>query len=218
MPKNITLFKIFMIIDVFTCLTARFIGCYALNSSFAVLTFIKALASGFAMALGVVLYLKKKSKLGLFLSIGLVLCFLADIFLEFSFIGGGAFFVAAHIVFTTGFIVTKGIDKKQFIVFGILIILSIPAFYFSRNIFGSMMTVLIIYFVILFCTAAFSVTQSKIIIAGAFAFLLSDIFLMRITFVESPLILHIISLYSYYASLVLLALGCEEKQVMKKNM
>lgn len=211
MTKDNKISKAIFFVLPYIFITIRILCMFVFDSNFAVTLSLKMLASFSVVLFAFLLLRKNLFTEGKFIFAGLCLCFVADFLLEISFIPGGFVFGAAHFIFLIGFIKTKKIERKQFILLGILMVVSVPLFIIFKGFFTGILPLVIAYFTLLFCIISFSITHRKLLVIATILFFISDICLVIDVFIYHSVPFSICCLASYYTSLNLFALTCEKK-------
>lgn len=204
--------KISLISLTYVLVIIRFIGNHFLDINDILQLSIKGVATLSIVLLSFFLLKRNPFSHGKFIFSGLVLCLIADVILEISFVPGGCVFGAAHVLFLIGFIKTEKLRKWQFIVFASLCVLSIPFFIYIADFLGDTLALAIAYFILIFSIISSALTHQNKLIVAAVCFCISDVLLTKDEFIKRGHITSIISILLYYTALIFFALSCENKE------
>ena len=149
------------------------------------------------------------------LAAGMFFCLSGDVEINYAALPGIIFFAAGHICFTLSFRAQRRMDKKRWIIFAALWAAAsaalIPIAAQMKTLPG--LTVpLVLYAGVLLLMGMYGLGQDRLTMAGAWAFILSDLLLgARIALHVEKGWLPALALGMYYLSLMLLCASCRRK-------
>ncbi len=178
------------------------------------LTF-KALATGMALALTVIGYIRVPDTFGLLMIIAMAICLTADVLIGVSFVLGVFAFLFGHLFYIPAFLQTyefKWYISLPIFLAGLLLVWVIFHNYFKKA--GKTLAPLLVYSVILNAMLALGVpaclslsTRGILLAVGAAFFVVSDLMLARNIFVKKSRVSDIVSLTFYYSAQFLFGLS-----------
>lgn len=178
------------------------------------LTF-KALATGMALAVAVIGYLRAPGTFGLLMVIAMAICLIADVLIGISFVLGVFAFLLGHLFYMPAFLQTY--DFRWYIslpifVFGLLLVWLLFHHYFANA--GKNLLPCLAYSVILNAMLALGVpaflsfdVRGVLLAVGAVFFVVSDLMLAHNAFIKKSRVTDVISLTFYYSAQFLLGLS-----------
>jgi len=178
------------------------------------LTF-KALATGMALTLGVIGYIRTAGTFGLLMMVAMTVCLIADVLIGVNFVLGVFAFLLGHLFFIPAFLQTYQfrwqISLPIFLA-GLLLVWILFHNYFKKA--GKALPYLLAYSVILNAMLALGVPaflsfdrRGILLACGAVFFVISDLLLARIVYVKKTRLSDTVSLTFYYAAQFLFGLS-----------
>jgi len=171
------------------------------------LTF-KALATGMALALTVIGYIRALGTFGLLMVIAMSICLIADVLIGVKFVIGVFAFLLGHLFYIPAFLQTyefKWYISLPIFFAGLLLVWVLFHNYFKKA--GKMLAPLLVYSVILNAMLALGVpafltfdTRGYLLAFGAVFFVVSDLMLAHNTFIKKSRVRDIVSLTFYYSA------------------
>lgn len=144
----------------------------------AILAF-KGLTTFLAAVLALYAYSITASIAALLMTLGLLLCALADVLLEINFLTGTACFALGHLAYIAAFIMRKPPQINSIIIFLIFVLISSLAAYHAHKKMRNAILPYFAYSLIISVMVAVSISQPWMTAAGAVLFAVSDAIIAR---------------------------------------
>ncbi len=178
------------------------------------LTF-KALATGMALVLTVIGYLRAPGMFELLMVIAMSICLIADVLIGVSFVVGVFAFLLGHLFYIPAFLQTyefKWYISLPIFLCGLLLVWLLFHNYFAKA--GKTLVPLLVYSIILNAMLALGVpallsldSRGVLLAVGAVFFVVSDLMLAHNAFIKKSRVSDIVSLTFYYSAQFLFGLS-----------
>ncbi len=167
---------------------------------------IKFFISGIPFCLSAAAWKSKKSALGLYLTLGLLLCCVGDVFINIVFVLSIAIFLVGHLFFIRGFVSCKRPRAFQFVLWAALFLAICAGVLFLADITLDKKIEGCVYSAFMCAMVAFSFCGPALVCAGGIIFGFSDVLLMvNMALGVETGAPHVVALGVYYVGVFLMA-------------